>query len=184
MDIQNLAERLRDPDPRIRVETLRILAMVEETRALDAIRWIYLNDPEPGVRDVANWAGNLIWQAEQRGHSTQRAIEEMFEQPLSAEREKLFLKELTFQRPAWGRRGLVLQKLQAELDYRRQLDDLLQGGADEPDSGQDPALRGVDEEPLALPESTGLDDHPAQPDLDDLDALIDAGWADADLSLE
>lgn len=91
MDIHNLAARLRDPNPQIRVETLRILAMVEETRALDAIRWIYRNDPEEGVRQVADWAGRAIWAAEKRGHSTQKAVQEMFSQPLSPEKEAMFL---------------------------------------------------------------------------------------------
>lgn len=91
MDIDTLAEQLRDPDPHVRVATLRILAMVEETRALEAIRWIYRHDPEPGVREVADWAGRLIWAAEKRGHSTQRAVEALFDRPLAPTHQELFL---------------------------------------------------------------------------------------------
>ena len=75
---------------------LRILAMVEETRALGAIKWVYKHDPEPGVRDVANWAGQVIWQASQRGHSTQGAIEELFDRKFSPEREAQFIRTLAF----------------------------------------------------------------------------------------
>lgn len=126
MDIDHLAERLRDPDPRVRVETLRILAMVEETRALEAIRWIFQNDPEPGVREVADWAGRLVWAAEQRGHSTQRALEEMFARPLSAERQELFLASQA-QYNLRDTRNREALRYASEQTYRRQLDDAFRG---------------------------------------------------------
>lgn len=126
MDVDRLAERLRDPDPRIRVETLRILAMVEETRALEAVRWMYKNDPEPGVREVASWAGRLIWAAYQRGHSTQRAIEELFARPLSSEHQELFLASLSQYDLRYTRLKEVRQYA-VEQTYRRQLDDVMRG---------------------------------------------------------
>ena len=61
MLLEELQQRLRDPDQWVRVEALRILAMVEETRALSDIEWVYKNDPEPGVRQVAQWAGRIIY---------------------------------------------------------------------------------------------------------------------------
>jgi hypothetical protein len=63
MDMKTLQARLRDPDQWVRVEALRILAMVEETRALRDIEWVFKNDPEPGVRQIAQWAGRLVYAA-------------------------------------------------------------------------------------------------------------------------
>lgn len=131
MVIQELAQRLRDPDPRVRVETLRILAMVEETRALGAVRWVYLYDPEPGVRDVANWAGDLLWQAHQRGHSTERALEAMFTRPMSPETQARFLESFEFDRTVDG--SLKARRFAAEQLFRRRLDEALRG----PDAGDD-----------------------------------------------
>ncbi|NDJ77568.1 MAG: HEAT repeat domain-containing protein [Chloroflexi bacterium] len=126
MDINTLAEQLRDPDPHVRVTVLRILAMVEETRALPAIRWIYKHDPEPGVREVANWAGRLIFQAHQRGHSTQKAVEEMFERPLSPDLEERFLASLQFN--IENVRNLKVRQYATEQEYRRKMADALQTG--------------------------------------------------------
>src|SRR5215468_9897054 len=66
MELKELLERLKNPDPWVRVEALRILAMVEETRALKAIEEVFKNDPEPGVQQVAQWAGRIVWQAQKR----------------------------------------------------------------------------------------------------------------------
>ena len=51
MELKDLVGRLRDPDPWVRVESLRILAMVEETRALPHVEWIYKNDPAFSMDD-------------------------------------------------------------------------------------------------------------------------------------
>lgn len=64
--LEELLERLKHPDQWVRVEALRILAMVEETRALPAIAEVYRNDPEAGVRQVASWAGQIIYAAKRR----------------------------------------------------------------------------------------------------------------------
>ena len=37
MDFKDLKDRLHNTDPRVRVETLRVLAMLEETRALEIL---------------------------------------------------------------------------------------------------------------------------------------------------
>lgn len=58
--LTELLRRLKAPDQWVRVEALRILAMVEEVRALPAIAEVYRNDPEAGVRQVALWAGRII----------------------------------------------------------------------------------------------------------------------------
>ncbi len=66
MELNELRQRLHDPDQWVRVEALRILAMVEETRALRDIEWVFKNDPEPGVRQVAQWAGRIVYAAFQQ----------------------------------------------------------------------------------------------------------------------
>lgn len=63
MEFDELLARLHDPDQWVRVEALRILAMVEETRALKEIEVVYRHDPEPGVRQVAQWAGRILYAA-------------------------------------------------------------------------------------------------------------------------
>ncbi|MBN1680541.1 MAG: HEAT repeat domain-containing protein [Anaerolineae bacterium] len=129
MDIFNLTNRLRDPDPRVRVETLRILAMIEETRALPAVHWIYKHDPEPGVRAVADWAGDLLWQAHKRGHSTADAVNEMFERSVSSARQEQFLE--TLEVDLLQMKNIAAQRFVAEQDYRRKMSEALQVPAPE-----------------------------------------------------
>lgn len=94
MDFQQLTNQLYDPDPRKRIEALRILAMVEETRAINAILLVYKNDPDEGVRAVAKWAGSLIWQAKERGHTTEAALEAYFKGARVAELEEIMVDRL------------------------------------------------------------------------------------------
>lgn len=68
MKFKELQARLADPDPWVRVEALRILAMVEETRAMPDIERVFKTDPEPGVRQVAQWAGRIVYQAVKRAN--------------------------------------------------------------------------------------------------------------------
>lgn len=150
MDIQELAQRLRDPDPRVRVEALRILAMVEETRALGAVRWVYLHDPEPGVRDVANWTGNLLWQAHQRGYSTEHALEEMFKRPMSAETQARFLESFEFDRDIDG--NLKARRFAAEQLFRRRMDEALRAPDAHHDQGAETGLPPASDVP---PDQTG-----------------------------
>lgn len=168
MDVFRLAQRLRDPDPRVRVEALRILAMVEETRALEAVAWVYKNDPEPGVRDVANWAGRIIFAARQRGHSTQKAVEDMFAEPLSPEREELFLEGLEFGLSEPKKDGhRAVRRFLAEQTYQRRLTDAMRlpGPA-----SQDDAVPG-------LPPPKSSDVPPVAP-LSSTGDLLDAGLTD------
>jgi hypothetical protein len=71
---ESLIHQLQSPDPHQRIHALQVLAMVEETRAVDDILSMYNNDPDSLVRKTAKWAGNLIWQAKQRGHSTESSL--------------------------------------------------------------------------------------------------------------
>jgi hypothetical protein len=164
MDIYSLAQRLRDPDPRVRVETLRILAMVEETQALAAIWWIYKNDPVQGVREVARWAGSLIWQAQQRGHSTQRAVEEMFNRSFAPERQAEFLERQAFNMPETRHR--TIRRFAVEHEYQRRLDKALRVENDQPEEEDVlPALS-----PPVPPQQAA-----EPPEEDDWDSLLDAG---------
>lgn len=170
MDIHDLAQKLRDPDPRVRVESLRVLAMLEETRALDAIRWIYKHDPEPGVRAVANWAGQLVWEAHKRGHSTQRAVEEMFERRFSSDLQERFLQTLEFDMPPI--KAMAAKRYAARQAYDRQLNELFTDRDDDleptdPDSPVIPALPPPSLDDLTL----GFADADTSEDLDD--ALMD-----------
>ena len=80
---EQLRKRLRDPDQWVRVETLRILAMLEETRALSDIAEVFKNDPEPGVRHVAQWAGRLIYAAQrQQGEAPHSPVHNPHEERL------------------------------------------------------------------------------------------------------
>ncbi len=168
MDVFGLVRRLRDPDPRVRVEMLRILAMVEETRALAAIAWVYRHDPEPGVREVADWAGRLIHAAQQRGHSTQQAVEEMFTGAMSPERQESFLRALESSLADVGQGGhRAARRFAIEQGYQRRLSDAMQTSEQ---AAQDEALA------PALPEP--VQDAPAAETPSEPDDLLDAGLTD------
>ncbi len=87
--LPELLERLKHPDQSVRIETLRILAMVEEVRALNAIAQVYRTDPEPSVRQVAHWAGQIIYAAK-RSAQTPAATTA----PSLSERQEAFLRSL------------------------------------------------------------------------------------------
>lgn len=91
MQPADLITRLRHPDAAIRLDTLRILAMLEETEALDMVAQVYKHDPDPNVRRAAGWAGKILYQAHQRGHSTAQAIAALDAAQLSTETEELIL---------------------------------------------------------------------------------------------
>ena len=165
MDIDGLPLRLRDPDPRVRVETLRILAMVEETRALDAVRWIYRHDPEAGVREVADWAGRLIWVAHQRGYSTERALEELFARPAATEHQERFLASLS----RWDSRQVRHRDSQAyasEQTFQRQLEEALRGEDESTAPTDVPRLL----PPHQIPETSPVPDAADVAEVDLLDA--------------
>lgn len=94
MDVQHLINQLHHAHPHKRIEALRVLAMVEETRALNAIGVTVKDDPDEQVRQVAQWAGKLILQAQQRGHSTEKAIQSHFGSQRGEVVEELLVKEL------------------------------------------------------------------------------------------
>jgi hypothetical protein len=165
VDILTLAQRLGDPDPHVRVETLRILAMVEETRALPAVRWIFQNDPEPGVREVANWAGRLLWQAHKRGHSTEKALEAMYNRPMSPENQARFLEAL--ESDLSHVHGLKIQKYATEQAFQRRLAAALRENDDV-----------TEEEDDIIP---ALPEPPREVQFDPDDDILDAGLTNLNL---
>jgi hypothetical protein len=117
----DLIRRLRDPDQWVRVETLRILAMVEETRALREIEWVYKNDPEMGVRQVAQWAGRSIMAA---AKTTTGSITPVLVK--QADREDALLSSLIEKDPR------TYDQMQAQLLKQELLDEMRQASAAPP----------------------------------------------------
>lgn len=107
MLLADLLERLKHPDQWVRVETLRILAMVEEVQALPAIAHVYKNDPEAGVRQVAQWAGQWI-HAAQRSRSVQPSASEA---PLTPSQEALIASLIEKDHRTYDQMQLSLQQI-------------------------------------------------------------------------
>lgn len=78
MLLPKLIHDLRDTDPNARIKALQILAMLEETRSIKAVAQVYKDDPDERVRQIAQWAGKVIWQAFQRGYTTEAALQQHF----------------------------------------------------------------------------------------------------------
>lgn len=53
--------RLRDKNPQVRVESIRELALLEATDAIDTLEAIYRSDPDPAVRKAAQEAGRALF---------------------------------------------------------------------------------------------------------------------------
>lgn len=173
MDLKVLQARLRDPDQWVRVEALRILAMVDEVRALRDIEWVFKNDPEPGVRQVAQWAGQIVYAAYKQQQQQRAAGAEVDRQ-----REERLLNSLVDTSPA------TYQAMQAQL-LQRELSDALRAESNPKtkptESGEFPAL----------PEAAALSAPPARDtqqdmkqvtiqadDRPDMLDLLDAGLSD------
>ena len=69
---------LRQPAPAARIEMLRILAMLEETRALPALGALHQTERDPHVLRALRWAGSVITAAAQRGYTTDAALRAFF----------------------------------------------------------------------------------------------------------
>ncbi len=124
MDLQTLIHNLKHGDSARRIETLQIIAMVEETEALPALSWICKHDRDPRVRQTAQWAGKLVWQAHQRGHSTQRAIQALYEACVSAEQEEIFLDGVATELVA-GKTGEETRFLREQARLKREMLEIL-----------------------------------------------------------
>ncbi|GAB4572086.1 MAG: hypothetical protein Kow0077_10520 [Anaerolineae bacterium] len=70
MQIEYLIANLQNPQPQVRMDVVRVLGMVEETLALDALRKRYEEESLPDLKQTVLWAGRRIYAAQQRGFNT------------------------------------------------------------------------------------------------------------------
>lgn len=52
-DLRELAQRLKSPDPKIRKQAIIDITNTQDPKALKALQWVYKNDPEPALQDLA-----------------------------------------------------------------------------------------------------------------------------------
>ncbi len=69
-----LIAALKNQSPAVRVETLRILALVEEPQALPALRTLAGTESDADVLNTVRWAGDLIVRAARNGYNTESAM--------------------------------------------------------------------------------------------------------------
>ncbi len=75
MKLEVLLGGLENPQPAVRLDVVRVLGMLDETRALDALRRRYPAETDPAVRSAITWAGKRLYQAQQAEYST---VNELF----------------------------------------------------------------------------------------------------------
>lgn len=161
---QELVNQLRDPDPARRIHTLQVLAMLDETRALNAIHYVFKNDSDQRVRQAAKWAGNLIWQAQQRGYNTEKALEEHIAGQLSDKQREAMLANLII--PVGDDRSLKAEMDSLQTKWQH-IDAVKQRGEPPPTPPAQIPARTDDFDLL----DAGLSvDQPQNIDLDELDA--------------
>lgn len=78
MRLQTLLSDLRSPQPETRIAAARVLGLVEETLALEAIRKAFLMETEPNAKQAINWGGGRIHAAQKRSYTTLDDIFERF----------------------------------------------------------------------------------------------------------
>ncbi len=78
MNPNSLIANLQNPQPAIRLDVIRVLGMVEETAALDALRKRLEAEALPELKEAVLWAGRRIHAAAGRGYSTQASIFQHF----------------------------------------------------------------------------------------------------------
>jgi HEAT repeat protein len=54
-------ERLRDPDPDVRAESIKELELLGDTAALPGLADVFATDPDPALRGLAQMAGKAIY---------------------------------------------------------------------------------------------------------------------------
>jgi hypothetical protein len=74
MDTDALIKALSSQEPEMRANAARIVGMVDETLALDALKEAYVFEETPRIRKVMAWAGQRLEAAIGAGYSTQEAI--------------------------------------------------------------------------------------------------------------
>ncbi len=71
---ETLMAGLSHPSASVRLDVVRVLGMVEETRALDRLRALYPAESDETVRRAMAWAGSRLFQAQQAGYTTIDAV--------------------------------------------------------------------------------------------------------------
>jgi hypothetical protein len=75
MKLSVLLGGLHNPNPAVRLDVVRVLGMLDETRALEPLRERYHQETDESVQQAITWAGKRLFQAHQAGYST---IDEIF----------------------------------------------------------------------------------------------------------
>ena len=75
MKLSVLLGGLHNPNPATRLDVVRVLGMLDETRALEPLRERYHQEIDESVRQAITWAGKRLFQAHQADYST---IQEIF----------------------------------------------------------------------------------------------------------
>ena len=75
MRLEVLLGGLKNPQASVRLDVVRVLGMLDEVRALEALRAHYPAETDESVRKAIAWAGKRLYQAQQAGYST---IDEIF----------------------------------------------------------------------------------------------------------
>jgi hypothetical protein len=70
MKFEVLLAGLDNPQPAVRVDVVRVLGMLDEVRALEALRQRYQVETDEAVRSTIAWAGKRLYEAQQAGYST------------------------------------------------------------------------------------------------------------------
>jgi len=76
--LETLLGGLSHAQPAVRLDVARVLGMLDETQALDALRQRYHAEPDPAVRAVIAWAGKRVHDAQQAGYDTLNALYRCF----------------------------------------------------------------------------------------------------------
>jgi len=76
--LEALLEGLDHDRAPVRLDVARVLGMLDETQALDALRRRYRLEPDANVRAAIAWAGRRIHEAQQAGYDTLKALYRYF----------------------------------------------------------------------------------------------------------
>lgn len=74
MNLPLLIQGLRDTQSAVRLNVVRVVGLVEETRLLEPLREQFKVEPDATVRSAIEWAGKRLYTASQNGYSTIDAI--------------------------------------------------------------------------------------------------------------
>ncbi len=70
MKLEVLIGSLDNPQPAVRLDVARVLGMLDEVQALDALRQRFQVETDPSVRNAIAWAGKRLYEAQQAAYST------------------------------------------------------------------------------------------------------------------